>query len=508
MRFHAQQPSKTLKRSEPHRLKSFELHYWPAISTLSARLTVMPYSVSRAKARVSYRGKICQLDSGLQPGPISMVTIKESQNQFSYGICRGQMPVLFPRLRAAKNFVGRCVRTKLHGIYVRQRLRKAGLGGQTLEPTGFTTAAGLFAERTPPETTAVKPNRRSARKPLNRWIIYPASTEDLPLPQTIEVDDVGGFGRFRGYRHPPAFVYRFANAFYHGDFGAVVDTKQRVLSDLLDAPANFPQPLRAKSEPRFCDGDALVLSSSRNHYHWLIKMLPRLHLVEQAGLSASHFRKLLINWPTAAHSEAYALADIPVGALQVVKERDFWICRNLYVSTLPHHAPGWAVNYLRRIFAPALRNVADKSKAIYLIRGDTPWRRVRNEEEVIEHLARSGIESFDLSQHTFLEQIGIISNAHAIIAVHGAALANLVFGTRGARVLEIFASAENQKRYPSLDAELQRVQMPYRAIAAHRQMTYHYFLAQQVSTGNDPNRLDLIIPLEKLDRAVDLLLAS
>jgi Glycosyltransferase 61 len=416
------------------------------------------------------------------------------------------MPVLFPRLRAAKNFVGRYVRTKLHGLYVRQRLRRAGLDGQTLEPVGFTTAAGLFAERTLPETTAVKPNRRGARKPPNRWIIYPASTEDLPLPQTIEADDVGRFNKFRGYRHPPAFVYRFTNAFYHGDFGAVVDTKQRVLSDLFDGPANFAQPFRAKSEPRFCNGDALVLSSSRNHYHWLIKMLPRLHLVEQAGLSASDFRKLLINWPTPAHSEAYALADIPAKALQVVMERDFWVCRNLYVSTIPHHAPGWAVKYLRRIFAPALRNVADKSKAIYLIRGDTRWRRVKNEEEVIEHLARSGIESFDLSQHTFLEQIGIISNAHVIIAVHGAALANLVFGTRGARVLEIFASAENQKCYPSLDTELQ--QMPYRAIAAHRQMTYHYFLAQQIPAEREPNRLDLIIPLEKLDRAVSLLLAS
>jgi Glycosyltransferase 61 len=372
---------------------------------------------------------------------------------------QGQMPVLFPRLRAAKNFVGRCVRTKLHGIYVRQRLRKAGLSGQTLEPTGFTTAAGLLAESIPPETTAVRPNRRSGRESLNRWMIYPASTDDFALPQTIEGDDVGKFSKFRGYHHPPAFVYRFTNAFYHGDFGAVVDTKQRVLSDLLDAPANFSQPLQAKSEPRFCDGDALALSSNSNHYHWLIKMLPRLHLAEQAGLSASHFRKLLINWPTAVHSEAYALANIPARALQVVKERDFWVCRNLYVSTIPHHAPDWAVNYLRRIFAPALRKVADKSKAIYLIRGDTPWRRVRNEEEVITHLARSGIESFDLSQHTFLDQIGIISNAHVIIAVHGAALANLVFGTRGARVLEIFASAENQKCY--------------RAIAAHRRMTYH-----------------------------------
>jgi hypothetical protein len=360
------------------------------------------------------------------------------------------------------------------------------LDGQTLEPVGFTTAAGLFAERTLPETTAVKPNRRGAGKQPNRWIIYPASTEDLPLPQTIEADDVGRFSKFRGYRHPPVFVYRLANAFYHGDFGAVVDTKQRVLRDLFDGPAHFSQPLRIKSEPRFCDGNALVLSSSRNHYHWLIKMLPRLHLVEQAGLSASHFRKLLINWPTPAHSEAYELADIPAKALQVVMERDFWLCRNLYVSTIPHHA--------------------DKSKAIYLIRGDTRWRRVKNEEDVIEHLARSGIESFDLSQHTFLEQIGIISNAHVIIAVHGAALANLVFGTRGARVLEIFASAENQKCYPSLDTELQ--QMPYRAIAAHRQMSYHYFLAQQIPAERAPNRLDLIIPLEKLDRAVSLLLTS
>jgi len=368
------------------------------------------------------------------------------------------------------------------------------LDGQTLEPIGFTTAAGLFAERTLPETSAVKQNRRGARKPPSRWIIYPARTEDFPLPPTIEADDVGRFSKFRFYCHPPACVYRFTNAFYHGDFGAVVDAKQRVLSDLFDVPVSFSQPLRIKSQPRFCDGKALVLSSSRNHYHWLIKMLPRLHLVEEAGLSASDFRKLLINWPLPAHSEAYALADIPAKALQVVKEQDFWVCRNLYVSTIPHHAPDWAVKYLRRIFAPALGNVANKMKAIYLIRGDARWRRVKNEEEVIEHLAKSGIESLDLSQHTFLEQIEIISNAHVIIAVHGAALANLVFGTRGARVLEIFASAENLKCY--------------RAIAAHRQMTYHYFLAQQIPAGREANRLDLIIPLEKLDRAVDLLLAN
>ena len=76
------------------------------------------------------------------------------------------------------------------------------------------------------------------------------------------------------------------------------------------------------------------------------------------------------------------------------------------------HAPDWAVKYLRRIFAPALGNVVNKMKAIYLIRGDARWRRVKNEEEVIEHLAKSGIESLDLSQHTFLEQIEIISNAH------------------------------------------------------------------------------------------------
>jgi len=399
------------------------------------------------------------------------------------------MPVLFPRLRAAKNFVGRYVRTKLRSIYVRQRLRKTGLSGQMLRPDGFTTVAGLFANTS--ESTAARPGSKETPE---RWIIYPASTDDFPLPQTIEGNDVAEFMKFRGYHHPPAFVYRLTNAFYHGDFGAVADARGRVFSDLLDASVESAQPLQTKSEPHFCDGNALVLSSSSNYYHWLIKMLPRLHLMEEARLSPIHFRKLLVNWPHPVHSEAYALARLPAKALQIVKEQDFWVCRNLYVSTIPHHAPSWAIGYLRSTFASELRNAADNPTAIYLIRGNAPWRRVRNEEEVIAHLAKNGIESVDLSRHTFSEQIEIISSAKLIIALHGAALANLIFGMGGARVLEIFASAGNQKIY--------------RAIAAHRGMIYHYFLAQPIPIGSDPNRFDAIIPLHKLDRALDLILAG
>ena len=85
-------------------------------------------------------------------------------------ICKGEMPVLFPRLRAAKNFVERSVRTTLHGLYVRQRLRRAGLDGQTLEPIGFTTAAGLLAERTLSENQrrkAESSRREEAAEPVD-----------------------------------------------------------------------------------------------------------------------------------------------------------------------------------------------------------------------------------------------------------------------------------------------------------------------------------------------------
>jgi capsular polysaccharide biosynthesis protein len=86
----------------------------------------------------------------------------------------------------------------------------------------------------------------------------------------------------------------------------------------------------------------------------------------------------------------------------------------------------------------------------------------------------------------------VIGNADVIVAPHGSALANLVFARPGTRVLEIFANSGNQKCFWML--------------ARHRRLSYHYFVADAGPKGENPNEFDMVIPENKLDRALDLLL--
>jgi capsular polysaccharide biosynthesis protein len=221
-------------------------------------------------------------------------------------------------------------------------------------------------------------------------------------------------------------------------------------------------------------------------------MLPRLDLASATDVDVGQCEALLINQPTAVQAEGYAAAGLQTDALRVVKNRHFLCCRHLYVTSIPHDVPAWSVRYLRRTFALILPASGNGPKAIYLRRGHSPNRRVQNEDEVCAYLSARGVTAFDFSEYSFREQVQTVANADVIIAPHGAALANLAFARRGARVLEIFATAENQKCYWML--------------ACHCRAIYHYVVGQPIPRGDNSNKFDMVMPLEKLDRALDFLL--
>jgi capsular polysaccharide biosynthesis protein len=56
-------------------------------------------------------------------------------------------------------------------------------------------------------------------------------------------------------------------------------------------------------------------------------------------------------------------------------------------------------------------------------------------------LAPLGFELVTLSPLSLREQAALVAGAGWIVAPHGAGLANLAYATRGARVLELFASS-------------------------------------------------------------------
>lgn len=97
---------------------------------------------------------------------------------------------------------------------------------------------------------------------------------------------------------------------------------------------------------------------------------------------------------------------------------------------------------------------------VYITRGDVNWRKVTNEADVFELLRAYDVEFRVFDQISILEQAQIIYHADVIIAPHGSALTNLIFGKPSSKVLEIFA--HNHLDKTSF------------ALSAYAQMQYYY----------------------------------
>ena len=63
---------------------------------------------------------------------------------------------------------------------------------------------------------------------------------------------------------------------------------------------------------------------------------------------------------------------------------------------------------------------------------------VTNESEIIDLLKTYGIVSVELEEMPFAEQVNIFYHAEVVVGPHGGGLANLVFCSKGTKVIELF----------------------------------------------------------------------
>jgi capsular polysaccharide biosynthesis protein len=108
------------------------------------------------------------------------------------------------------------------------------------------------------------------------------------------------------------------------------------------------------------------------------------------------------------------------------------------VPSLIERNPPWVAQLLRhRLCPPDLARVPGRH--LYLTRGTARNNRVvENEAEVLALLEPLGFTSVDPGALSVADQIRTFAEADVIVAPHGAALANLVFCSPGAAVVELF----------------------------------------------------------------------
>jgi hypothetical protein len=185
---------------------------------------------------------------------------------------------------------------------------------------------------------------------------------------------------------------------------------------------------------------SLTAECHDNYYHWLLDVLPRLHLLEQAG-----YRPDKIYTPLSRPFHKETLERLGYGP-QLWIDSDkypFISAQKLLVPSFPLYwqgrsvvLPPWAGKWVHKNLSPFLK--PPTKKRLYISRRDATYRFVRNENEVVAYLEKKGFETVTLSGLRSEEQARLFASAETIVAPHGAGLTNLVFCEKGTRVVEAF----------------------------------------------------------------------
>ncbi len=269
--------------------------------------------------------------------------------------------------------------------------------------------------------------------------IYPAAQVQKPVQLFSSKQTICGAVS------EPAFLYHFKNIEFWGRYGgSIVTADHRLLADLspevwgVDNHPIFSKlalPRRRQLPGR--TAIAVTPEAVGNYYHWLIDLLPRAALIRSSGCA---FDRLLINGSRSKYEQDSLTAlGLPPGNVSYVNERDRFEIEEAFVPSMDHAAPTiapWKIDLLHKL-RDSISLRSDSPRRIYISRRRAAVRRLINEAEIVELLKAANFSFVELDHTPWNEQVALFRNAEAIVAPHGAALANIAFCEPGTSVTEI-----------------------------------------------------------------------
>ena len=230
--------------------------------------------------------------------------------------------------------------------------------------------------------------------------------------------------------------------------------------------------MQGAAHPRHFDGRLGVATATNQncYYHWIFDMLPRLHLAMAEGLDRVYLQR-----KHPFQEASLAVLGVADGLI-VNTEDEPWVsadelvvpCHQIMTG---HHHPRWVVDWLRGHFLPLAGDAPVARRRIFISRSIARNRRLVNEDEIWAILEPRGFEYVLAEKLPFAEQIAMFAGAEAVVAPHGAGLANLVFCAPGTRVVELFPSMTMDAYYRlSIDLDLDYAFVKTRQFRLHRRV--------------------------------------
>ncbi len=238
----------------------------------------------------------------------------------------------------------------------------------------------------------------------------------------------------------PRYRVELVEAAVCGVQGQVVTGGGALIGDVFgdEPPAHDFRPEPEAGERRLAGTCAtLAMPNHTNYFHWLWQGVSRAALLGPVAGRIDH-------WITPPPDRGYVretLAALGIAPEKIVAAGPGVIrCERLWVPSQPMvagfaDARAWPAQFIQGLF-PA-REAARGGRRLLVVRGAVSARQLINEQAVAEQLARHGFERLSMDGLSVAEQAGLFGAAEAVVAVHGAALANLIFCRPGTRIIEL-----------------------------------------------------------------------
>lgn len=223
---------------------------------------------------------------------------------------------------------------------------------------------------------------------------------------------------------------------------------------------------------------------SANYFHWMTDCLPRIW----EGIEMAPDSPILL--PQSFENLRYVTDSLKLEGLEVIF---FAKNENLKITELTLTA---RTATFPNFFEPLARKTRERLsihptqtpwKKVYISRKLAPKRKAHNEEQVERFLLEKGFEIVYAEKLSLLEQIILMSETSLLACLHGAALTNMLFLPKTAKVLELRNAGD-------------AITQCYFNLASALDLPYFYTLNS--GDSKDTIMTDFTIDLEALSKAL------
>ncbi|OED42356.1 hypothetical protein AB833_06805 [Chromatiales bacterium (ex Bugula neritina AB1)] len=230
-----------------------------------------------------------------------------------------------------------------------------------------------------------------------------------------------------------------------------LDSERNIITDVVKGNEYSAYSASIVEAAVSLDGTACFLDgrSSSIYYHWMLDILPKLHILQKSGIALDSIDYFVVQARSGFQFETLKHCGIPKNKIHVIEgpvqhvkasrmifpqlrndlgERVYW--------GLGLGLGSWAPEYLKKVFLSA--DIKQSGRRIYISRAARGTRNIRNECVLISELEKRNFEVVSFEDYSVPEQAQLMAQSEMVVGVHGAGLTNLCFCHEGTRVIEIF----------------------------------------------------------------------